>query len=358
MINVGHFDRKFLKETREKGIRLLKEEVLPSSVFKAIKEDVEMYTRFLIGDFNLVKEPILGFSDIDTLKTYLLLTMAEHYKLFGPDVLKWVINLNDEQIFESNEFPSRLCDISTYEQAENTLQLYRKYNKKFYEQAMEIYSYKSVCQVQEDYGLTSSSWCCFCSISGLPLLIINPMEDPTVLCHETQHGAEFMMGFNTHELYKELGAITFELLALEQLTKKRGFLYPTDYFDRINDTANTLPLLSKYFELILDFSKDNFNIPTNDFIFKACSKFSKNENTIHEFLEKELVDNIINNRLRYFFSHLKAIELREEILINKEVGMERLDGFLRDSKFKFTPPKNGVKVYEKHIRGLEQKSRM
>lgn len=358
MINVGHFDRKFLKETREKGIRLLKEKNLPAKVLKDIKEDVGMYTRFLAGDFNLVKKPIMPFSDINTLKSYILLTMAEHYKLFGPELLKWVISLNGEQIFESSEVSCMYSDLSTYEQAENALLLYKKYNKKFYEQALEIYSYKSVCQVQEDYNLISSSYCTFCSITNLPLIVVNPFKAPTVVNHETQHGVEYMLDFNTHELYRELGSIMFELLSLDQLFNRRGFLYLTDYSSRTNEMADSLPFLSKYFELILDFSKDQFNISTDDFLLRVGSKFSKEENTIQVFLEKELVGNLVDERLEYFFSYLKAIELREEILVNKEVGIERLDGFLRDSRFNFTPPKNGFKVYEKYIRELEQKSRI
>lgn len=358
MINVGYFDRKFLRETREKGIRILQDGTLTSDELKVVKEDVEMYTRFLAGNFNLVKEPSMSFADIETLKSYVLLTMVKHYKLLGVDLLKWVINLNNEAIFENREKSYDFSDISTYEQAEDTLRLYRKYNRKFYDQAMEIYSYKSTCQVQEDYGLTSSSYCTFCSITNLPLIIVNPGKTPTVVNHETQHGVEYMLGFNTHELYKELGSITFELLSLDQLFKKRGFLYPTDYYTRINDMANSLSYLGKYFELLLDFSKDEFDIPTDIFIEKACSKFGQEQDTIHEYLEKKLAVNLIGDDLEYLFSYLKAIELRWEMLINKENGMQLLDSFLRSSTFTFVPPQNGVKVYEKYIRELDKKARI
>lgn len=364
MASKWQIDPAFLQETITQGYRLLDNPSVSSKRKRTIKNDIIDFNRYLQGDFDIGENDASNVpKDLEKLKTHILNKMQKQYKKLGPELINWIIDLSYEAIFETynKEHDYQTADITNLtidEQAELTMENYKKHSPRFYIPAKEIIVNNKIRQIQ----LVTDKEDCDSyhrrnTINHIPLIIINSKDAPNTLNHETQHGNEEILKYKTPFYYSELGSSYFELLFTDELYKRQGYILEGDCQDKIAETDDLLYLLGEYFRTLLAFANKNFEIPTDEFL----STFIENENisadTIEDYLREEIATSEIDEDMDYVFSYLKAIELREKTQDFKGDSALLLDRYNNTRKFRFDIPQNGYAVYERFVQEVKEKTK-
>ena len=97
------FDNLFLIDTIATGKEKLKSNKLSRRKRQSIRIDIETFERFVTNNYEL--QPSHSYKltipkDINKLKDYILIRMKKQYKIIGPDLIKWIIKLSEENIFK------------------------------------------------------------------------------------------------------------------------------------------------------------------------------------------------------------------------------------------------------------------
>ena len=69
------------------------------------------------------------------------------------------------------------------------------------------------------------------------------------------------------------------------------------------------------------------------------------------------MDDSIISSMKYLFSFLRAVELRELFYKNRDDGFYMLVHSLKDKRFYFRIPQDGFCVYDRYILEMEEKVR-
>ena len=120
------------------------------------------------------------------------------------------------------------------------------------------------------------------------------MDAPWIFNHEMQHAIETYKRYKTNLFYTELGSQFMEISFLEQLYQQQGYINALDYASRITDTYDNLQTIKQYLEMILLFSKKNFQISTDEFIETLSDTSLVDEETLYYSLLAEYIDTDIN----------------------------------------------------------------
>ncbi len=349
-------DEKFIAEVIKRGYTLLEDDRLPKSKRKSIKTDLDTFIRFQNGDFEnksgIIPKPP---RNIDKLKNYILKRMKAQYDELGEELILWTMDLYFEKIFEIRGRCQK-TKLTIDEQKEITLENYDKNSKLHLKIARPILSDDIIRQVQNVPYLDSSSYCYYDEITTLPFIIVDAMQAPWILNHETEHAVEEIKKISGTKYYSELGPILFELLFNDILYKNQGFLNKGDYSDRMIDTEETLVRLVRYFDVMLTFKQHNFEVPTDLFLREFSDVCDLDtEEGLKDFLREEIAPADIVDDMTYMYSYLKAIELREKHNPNEDFSYA-ITPHIKSKKINFTPSENSFEIYRNFTREMQEKT--
>ena len=359
MQNKWQIDYKEIKKGIEEGLNLLEDPELTKNEKKYIKKDLQYLRNFLSGNFEDDEKIITTFryKSFEQLKYKVLRIMENHYKLLGIDLINFIITLNNEQIFMPTTVVEPKTKLSIDTQAELTIKNYEKHSLQLSKYVQQLLHSQTNVQIQLAENLQSTSFCYYSGLIDKSYLIINPNEAPWILNHEIQHSIEDILGYNTHFLFSELGAIYFETLFLDTLYDTQGFLFEGDYHLRLEETKDYLIILAEYFTIIKIFANMNFQIPTNQFI----DIFMNNSDILPECFEAYLKEEIIGERIEqcmiYLFSYLKTLDLRTQTKLTHKDHYNFLKKLISIQRFKYNVPENAFKKYELYLNELKAKTR-
>lgn len=353
------FDKVYLSDAIAKGKEALASNKLSRRMKQHIRIDIETFERFIQDDFEFKSSSSYKVSlpnDIDKLKEYILSRMSKQYKMLGESLIKWVIDLSDARIFKDTYSRSwDITEIPLEEQVELIIKNYENNSTKFLESAKKIILEPTVKQIQVlDF---CDPYCHYDAITQNSYLIIDTSETACLFNHEVQHAVENQLRYNTNRLYWELGPIYYEMLFNEELYKSKGSIKVGDYAFRLDDAIYLLDVLYGYLKILLLFAEKNFNISTKEFLntFQTTKKIRPN--LLDFYLREEVANDDLFEDMKYIFSILKAIELREKRINSATNQQEVLESYLKRKRFQFQIPQDGFKVYERFIEEMNQKVR-
>ena len=352
------FDKDYLRSVIIKGKRKLESETLSREERKSIKCDIETFERFIMDDYEVADN---GYNkkripkNIDRLKNYILRKMARQYKILGEDLIKWILDLIDSEIF-ADKFDSSLefTELSLSEIAFLTIKNYEVNSPKFLPYAKRIILDDSIRQIQLVDSI--GSHCHHDDITNESYILYDVTEPTCLLNHEVQHAIEALFKYPTNILYCELGPIVYELLFNDELYKLKGNLQEGDIAFRTNDTDYLFDSLYGYFQILLVFAEKNFDISTEEFLETFLIIEEINPELLEDYLREEIASDEKIEDMNYLFSYLKAIELREKMNLNKHDN-EILEPYMRRRAFHFQRPKDDFRLYERYVEEMKQKVR-
>ena len=161
----------------------------------------------------------------------------------------------------------------------------------------------------------------------------------------------------THAWYEELGAHYFEILFLDVLYDRQGYLLSSDYSLRVDGAKDLLDFLYEYLNCILIFARSNFDTSLDKFMEIIMDIYDVDLEEAIDIMKEELVTTEQIETLDYLFSYLKAIELRERTFITKRTSDSILEPYINSKRFKFYLPKD-IGIYERYIEEMKQKTRI
>ena len=356
-MNKWNFDLDYLNYVVKKGNIMLQDKKLTNKTKKLITDDIKMFEGFINNCYDLPSEE--GKYDdsysFSKLKRIFLKEAFNHYNFLGDDLIDFIINLSEEQIFNDDWcFYSNILPFD--KQVELTLETYSSVSSKLYNLAKKIILDESVSQIQVVNDLDASSYCHYSDIVKLPFLIVDPDETNNLFNHEIQHAIEDVLKLKVPSVFLELGSITLELLFNDTLFLKQNYLCIDDYNDRIEELSFHLKELHDYFKLLKKLKIYNFDVNNKEFINLLVSNVCVNVEDIKYYLIEKLNDCDYDLYMCYAFSCLKAIELREKINNSKCDILELLNSYYV-KHFDFRIPKDKYKVYERYVDEMKQKTK-
>lgn len=359
MTNKWNLSKEYLTHCINKGIILLDNRYLSKENQEEIKEDISNFKRFLSGNYEDYLTPIQHYNSTEQIKKSILNKMKKHYYLFGEYLINWIINLNKANIFDV-PYSCDQTEFSIDTQIEFTLKNYEKHSKYFLKYAKKILTASPGHTIQLIKDLETTSYCYYPNklITTEPIIFIDPTECFWTLNHEIQHGIEYILNINPYDIYQELGPILFELLYTDLIYKEEGFIYGGDYQDRLDDIKYKLDSIYQYFTMIKIFAKTNFEVPTEKFKDFFLDQIEITNDSLTDFLHEQILGNGIDLDIRYVFSFLKAIELKNQIKKQDIDIAYVLEPYIRHNSFNFIPPKFGFQIYEEYTKEMHQKTRI
>lgn len=356
MENKWQFSNEYMENLVNKGAVLLTNPHLSDYKKELIRNDMNTFKRYLMGDFENYQTMSEDGIPVGKLYKYALYKMKKQYETLGEGLIDFIINLDYERIFEVRDYYYQ-TELSIDSQVKLTLENYEKHSKLYWKYADKMLSQESIPQVQLVEELGCSSYCHYSHIARLPFLIIDPSEFPSITNHETQHGIEFALGIYSDNIFRELGPIYFEMLFTDLLCESQGFLLPGDYGERISDTYFALRYLSEYFEVIKVFATTDFKVSMDKFHFTFLEKMDVPPENIQPYLVEEIISNKIDNDMCYLFSHLKAIELRDNTKEFDGDSFYILEPHITSQVFDFETQGKSFKIYESYVNEMNEKTK-
>lgn len=356
MKNKWEFDKEYIQYLLDRTQKLLKSGFISKTRRENLKKDELVFTSFLNDDFSLnVFENNYSEKDLEQLIQLTLKDMKLIYKIIGPQLMDWIIELDESRIFKGEESDDK-TQLSIDEQAEMTLKNYEKNSKTLLSEAKNLlYDTNQIQLVLDD---EISSLCFNTEIINIPFIVVNPTEGPNILNHELQHGIEQILCYNQNYFYAELGSQFFELLFLDFLAEKNGYLKSGDFDFRFIDICQDLNSIAEFFLLTKEFVKKDFKVSSEEFMEKCESLLYIPRCELKNYLTEEILnDSGIKDVMRYVFSYLKAIELREKQLLSNEDALEMLDKYLKKRKFVFDINSDYINIYNKHVEEMYSRVR-
>ena len=357
MGNKWEFDKEYLEELIKKGNELLNSNKISRAKKKLIQEDIETFSRFLCGYFSLYRETDYNEIPLNILKRQVLKQMKKYYKILGPKLIDWTISLQKEGIFGYQENEEKTI-LTMEEQVPLTLENYNNNSKYLLYGAQSLLSTDPISQIQVVEIPDADSYCYSSDITYFPFMVVNPNEAPSSLNHELEHGIEDVIGYSHPELFRELGPMVMESLFLDVLASRQGFLYSGDFQDRFELMTNCLEDLAEYFEVMKEFAKKDFIVSMDEFKNTFFEKDIVSPMNFEEYLKDEILDaDGITKGMKYLYSFLKAIEIREKSKISKDDVLNLFDGYIYDKRFNFNPQYDSFKVYKNYVEEMNKRIR-
>lgn len=355
MENKWQFDREFMLKAVWYGQSLLCKPNISTRNKREIKMSVNILTSLMEKNYEFANNVTPRItSDLEKLKRIALNKMRLIYKLLGVDLIKWLLDLTVLGIFDvDTELKKEKTNLDFDTQVDLTKENYSIHSKKYLEVAEEIIANSQI----ELAGENDFSFSIYEALTNLSFVVVNPNEYPWVFNHEIQHAIEDMCLYQTPDMYDELGPQYFEMLFLDNLYDKQGYLLTGDYISKMEDAKYFLDVLYGYLNCILVFKNSGFDVSLDNFINTIIECYEVDGETAVEILKTELVPNEPIKDMNYLFSYLKAIELRERTLLTKMNSHSILEPYINSKRFKFCYPKD-TSVYERFACEMQQKTRV
>lgn len=353
------FDKDILRNTMLLGKEKLLSRKLSSRLRQIIKIDIKILDYFLNDNYDIddASYYILSIpNDMDKLRDYILIRMEKQYKTLGDEFIRFIIDMSNTYLFDDGiiSFVGN-SKLSMDERMELTIKNYERNSHKFLGIAKKILLDRDVGQIQVASGY--GSYCHRDSISHKQFIVIDESSESSVLNHEVEHAIEMYLGYSNNILYDELGSILYEMLFNEVLYDSKGFLDNYNFDFRLNETRLLLDEIAIYFEIMLYFVTRNFNISTNEFVSTFMKYMNRDLDATCDYLRERIASDSIVNSMKYLFSFLKAVELREKYIMNKEAGFFLFEHYLKSKKFNFKLPQDGFCVYDRYVNEMVEKTR-
>lgn len=357
MISKYQFNENYIKKSIKKGIVLLKDTNIKTSKRNDIAEDIDFFKQLLNSTPNYQTKSKNNKYSLDKLKHITLSKMKKQLEVLSSNLIDWLIFLSREKIFDKQYFYDK-TDLSIEEQEELTIKKYEKNSRVLLKYAKEIFSPFPTSQIQLCYyDFDCSSYCHYSNINELPFIVVNPLDAPYILNHEIQHGIEYLLKFNMHDIYSELGSIFYEILFTDVLYSSQGFIMHGDFHERIEDTCFQLESVTEYLKILKKFHKCDFSLTTAEFKEIIIQTLEIPQNFLHQYLIDEVINDGFDNTIIYLLSYLKAIELYNDSKKNNNDSFEILKPYLSTNQFSFNIPKNASQLYSSYIEEMNQKTK-
>lgn len=363
--NKWTFDKKLLEEGIEKGQIALNDEKLSLTDSIGIEQDLEFFHNMLMGNLSNQNPNLYYYEDMDLedddisfeeLKEETLNRCREYHSTIGTRAINLIIKLCEEEIFYiPSELP--IDSLSMDEQVEYTIKNYEKHAKDFLEKAKELLLVDKPRFVQMSKKNDITSYVHYSSILEEPFLVINPNERTSILNHEIEHAIELSKRLDNvdNDIYCEVGSIYFELLFCDLLYEQTNKRYSSDFQERVYETTTTILNLYPIFRFIKEIHKRNYTINDDTFI-RLCEEYL-NINSLEElteFIDITFSYKYVIEQIRYVFSHLKAIELREQTIRTKRSSQDLLLESIK-RPLTYTKPNEKIKIYQRYLNEIERK---
>lgn len=361
-----NFDKKLLEEGVSIGEKSLSDDNTPMSEKVGIEQDLEFFYNMLSGNFSNESDDLYYCEDLDfeeekelsfkELKDEIIAKCIEYYCMLGSRAINLIIKIAEEEIFYiPDKFPIQTLTMD--EQVEYTIKNYEKHEKDFLSKAKELLLIEKPRLIQMSKDEDISSYVHYSSVLEEPFIIVNPNERTSILNHEIEHAIELSKKIDNadNNIYCEVGSIYFELLFCDLLYEKGILKYSSDFQERVGDTANTIADLYPIFKFIKEIYKKGNSLSDDEFL-KLCQDHLEINNleVLQDFSDIRLTPEYIDEQIRYVFSHLKAIELREQTIRTKRSSKELLiESFKKPLTYR--NPDEKVKIYQRYLNEIERK---
>lgn len=329
------FDRKFLQDTVSMLNAKLSDKSLSVIEKASVENDLHFFNNMLKGnfentddDFYYCEEDYYDSDDsdytVDDFVKMFLEKCRELYCVLGVRAINLIIKLYEDGVFYHPSYIERKV-LPIEEQAEYTIKNYEKNSKKLLVPAKKILFPKDYSHIQCVDSLDESSYCYFSEILHEPFVVVDPENGESILNHEVEHACESILGIDNKIIFEEVGSIFHELLFSDLLMSKLGNDYLTSFDERVIESTCYIERLYPLFCLIKYLKKYDFEI-SKDKLLKLCWDYGlvDEETNFYDFVNDNVVNCGFDTMINYLFSHLKAIELREKLLLTKKDSLDLL----------------------------------
>lgn len=353
------FDKDLIRNTIVLGNEKLLNKNMSNRFRKILCADIKILEGFLNDNYDIddycmgeVSVPL----NIDKLKDFVLNKMRKQYYVLGEDFIKFIIDMSDTDLFDDRiiSFVGS-SNLTMDEKIELTIKNYEKNSPRLLTCAKELLLDKKIGQIQVANGY--GSYCHYDNISRMSFIVLDECSESCVLNHEVEHAIESYMCIDKNVLYGEVGSILYEMLFNDELYNSKGFLDNYNFDFRLNNTRMLLDEVALYFRIMLYFSSIKFNVPTDIFWDTFMKHDNGNKNILDNYLIVKVMDDSIINGMKYLFSFLKAVELKEIFYNDREEGYYMLLRHLKNKKFYFKIPQDRFGIYERYVLEMEEKVR-
>lgn len=335
-----------LEEWIEEDKLFLTDKALTDENKASIKQDIKNLQQFLQGKFDIEDKPEESEENLNKLKNKALVKMKKIYNVLGERVINFLVMVNTFWPFPENLSLDE-TEISLEDQIALTCQNYA-YNSPFLlPVARSMISKKPISQIQRAKLIFSSSYTYMFYPKRVPLLIVDSTEAPWVFNHELQHCIEYFLGCDS-TYYDELGPITMEMLYLDLLYQRQGFLQSGDYAKRIDDIDKYITHLTSYFCIMRKLASKDFKVSLKCFEGLIREYFILDKSEVKDFVKLHILGSTFDDYLRYTLGFLKAMELREEIKEKQIDAFKVIKPFIRQRRKNFDIPNKPLANYERY----------
>ncbi len=359
-----HIDKKYFEESINKGYKLLKRNDLDKDYKRIINSEIKVFKKYLNNQFDYNDSSEMNYEKYDNnisielndkIKNNALNKMKKQYKILGDNLIEYFklllkSNILEEKMGEDKTF----VDINT--QYEYTLENYKRHSNLLYQALINNMNKKDNILVESDNSLQYSSYCYYSHINDSQILVINPSDNCYNLNHELEHALENILGFNSGNYFQELGAISFEMLFLDLVYNINSYINSGDYEDRIFDMYWYLDELVRYFSLMQEFKKRDFNVSLSDFTKLIMEKMDILDDEVLSFVLEEILGDGKDASMLYLFSYLQAIKIRKFHYISNIDILDLIKNYLLTNKYYFNDI-NDFKIYDEYFNTMNKRIR-
>lgn len=348
-----HIDKKYLNDTIEKGLELLKDYRYNKNEKKIILDEIKIVKKFLIDDFDFYSDTNNIDEDnlTDKIKDKALRKIKKQYKLLDSQIFNYFNALYKSNILEEKMGTNKtlLDEDMQYELILKNYQVNSPY-------LLEVLNSENKILMEANHNLEYSSYCYYSYINDSQLIIFNPSENCYNLNHELEHALENILDYNLGNYFQEVGSINFEMLFLDILYDVTGYINDGDFEERIFDMYWYLDELIKYFNLMQELSKRDFNVSLKDFATIIMDKMDILDSEVANFVMTEILGDGKDASLTYLFSYLQAIKIRRMHNLNNIDNFELIKPYLLTNKYNFNDL-NDFKIYDDYINEMTKRTR-
>lgn len=359
MDNIYQFDREYMIKAIWYIQSLLNKPNISNKVKRELRSNLNTLKNLYERNYEFYNDIHFKVpSDLEKLKRISLNKMRLVYKTLGDNLINWLLDLEEREIFNIDEESIEIkTSLTLREQAELTIENYDNHSKKYLDIARPIILGEGINVIEEVNNKEDSSEVFYIDFLKKSFIVIDPDQAPVILNHEIQHCVEDDLKYITHNMYEELGPHYIETLFLDILYNRQGYLLSGDYGSRIYDAKYFLDVLYGYLSCIIVFARNNFNVSLDTFLDTIMNIYGVNLEDAIKIIKTELITTEQLEDMNYLFSYLKAIELREKTFITKRTGDSILEPYINSNRFKFYPPED-FSIYERYIEEMKSKTKI
>lgn len=344
------FDKHLLKMKIEEYKNMTKRRDLSDIEMCMLEENIFYFSEFLrtMTDSNSSNNELEKSNEHVNLKKAFLNRAKFDFYHINKNIMDDIIWLDehrvivgkDERIYSQQQKPTNIIN--------NSLEIYREYAPNFLSKVEFLINHpNSLINFCKDEKIGSQ--CYFDDVEELPYIHIEEYDSyPFTFIHEIQHGVEILERFNTHNFYKELGPILFELFYIDKMVLKKEKNSPFLYNYRIGQVDELISYLADYFKVLKYLNSCHFSVS-----YTNLTEILLKNNLINDDLQdiQFILGYETRELLRYVFSFLRGIDLREKIYCDKKSGMEMFEkNLVNRTLYYISSPYKLLSCYESFLK--------